>query len=413
MKAFLVSLLILILLIPHASSMKLVVCRQGCEYTGIAEAINASSPGDYILVNDSGNYSESLLDIPDNLTIDFSGASLHGNISRYAMEFYNRRNITVMNGSVYGFDKGIFIKNASFIRVSNMTFIRNFNTIRAFESFNSVFEHLYIEGSSENGIQMFDSKNNKIKNSIISDSRGYGIYMENSSRNTIENITILLSGKDGIGIFNHSVGNTLRGSTITNSSGHGVRLENFCTSNRIDRNTVMKNMAGLGIYHSSFRSAITGNVFSYNREYGILLEDNSGSATLKYNNISFNNEGLAIREKSDLNTIKANNITSNRVSGILLKSSRNTVQFNYINSNSNYGLLLDANAKNNTITNNTICYNTHNLEAENTTNTIESNEHCSRKSQGMPDYLIYAVPAVLALAAFIIIRRRGKQEEFE
>jgi hypothetical protein len=270
--------------ICHAAT--LTVCASGCNYTTIAAAIAAASPGDTISIQDAV-HSEANITVDRDLTIQGQGAANTavdggGGGTIFTIDSgitVAIQNITVRNGSSSADGGGIV--NSGTLTISNSTLSGNFSS------------------SNGGGLANFSGAVT-ISNSTVSnntaDAFGGGI-LNSSGTITISNSTLAsnfaTSDGGGLAVISGTVAissSTLSDNTASTFAGGGIW--NFSGSISVINSTFSGNAApnGGGIYNQGqvtiSSSTLAGNVVSTGGG-GI---DNLSSATVK-NSIVGDNSG--------------------------------------------------------------------------------------------------------------------------
>ena len=267
-------------------------------YSTIQAAVNASSPGDTIIVRD-GTYNENV-DVNKRLTIQSENGTANCIVSASNSNdhvFYVTANWTNITGftvkNVTGYNKaGIYLNAASYCNISG----NNINNITNYGS----------------GIYLNYSNYNTLTSNIASNNTGYGIYLYYSNRNNLTSNTATNNDDHGVHL-EYSDNNTLIGNNASNSGSDGIYLD-YSSNNTIANNTASNSIYGEGIYlFYSGNNTITGNNASNNDDsifgYGIHL-DCSHNNTLT-NNTALNNLYGIYLEISNSNTLTNNTMSGN------------------------------------------------------------------------------------------------------
>jgi parallel beta-helix repeat protein len=261
-----------ILVVVHSSRpimAGLGVIRVPEDYPTIKKAVNASTPGDTIIVSE-GTYAEGEIWITkSNLTLTANGTVVVDEL-RKGWVFYviadnvTIRGFTVKRSAVGWHYAGISLDHAKGCTIEN-------NTVK----------------NSGDGIFLFASSNNTVVDNNASFNNNFGVFLEYSDSNMIINNTAT-HNNDGIELWSSN--------------------KNFLAMNLASNN----NHSGI-VTMDAVGTTLVGNVATYNRLSGISL-DSSRNSTLRNNNMSDNKYNFAI-EGGPLPSFINDIDTSNLVNG--------------------------------------------------------------------------------------------------
>ncbi len=294
--------MLVLLMAGNVGATSIAVCpssNTSCPYHNIQLAINASTPGNTILVY-SDVYHENV-NVTKKLT-------LRG----------------IDNGS------GKPIVDAGGVG-SAITLSAGMSTLDGFEATNG----------SDAGITV-GSDNNIIKNNTVLNNVFNGIDLEYlSENNTLISNTVSNNGFSGIALEYSSDNNTLSDNTVSNNSASGIFLDYLSNDNILGNNTASNNSVGIILYSNN---TLIGNTASDNSGIGIylLFSNNTLSDNTVSNNIA---SGIFLDSQSD-NNMLSNNIVSNNSDGIDIFSSNNTLSSNAVSNNGFYGIFLSSSSNN-------------------------------------------------------------------
>jgi parallel beta-helix repeat protein len=159
----------------------------------------------YMLVKDIEAEGSCFVVGADYVTIDFNEFGITGNESGNGVSATDYSDVTIRNGEVTSFDRGIYFKRISDSRVSDMVISNNLN------------DGIYLFDSSGNTFIDVDSSYNK-------GSKSDGIQFEVSDYNTLTRVTTNFNGHYGI-FF----------------EGRGNRPRHYTAGNRITESTICRN----------------------------------------------------------------------------------------------------------------------------------------------------------------------------
>ncbi|MDQ1252357.1 MAG: hypothetical protein QG646_1478 [Euryarchaeota archaeon] len=221
----------------------------GADFTFIQAAINASSPGDIIIVK-PGTYEENI-NIEKNITI----ISESGNPSNTIIKSRN------------GSDDALRIW-------SNGVSIQGFS----------------INGAKYAGIHLFGVNDCHITNNNLSNNGcGIDLYMFSSGNTLVYNQ--ISDSVTGISLGD-SLLNSLSNNSFLNCS-NAISLFDSC-NNTLKNNLISNNIEGISLIGESNSNTITGNIINSNKGTGLHLYDTYGN--LIYNNYFNNTENAALDE---------------------------------------------------------------------------------------------------------------------
>jgi parallel beta-helix repeat protein len=343
----------------------------------------------------------------DNVVIDGIGFSMAGKTYENGVILSGRQNVVVKNLVLKTFSAGIFISNCTGCSFEHNLVTNSSNGI----SILSHSKNNVIDGNTlrENmgGIYIFSSSSNTLRNNVMENNKyNFNLYLGNSwERNPIlqsdlvndVDFSNLADGKPvcywtnqqdktvpaGCGcVFLIDCKNIVVQNLALSRNGYGVML--FATAGaRISNNTITCNGYGVWADRTSTHITIEKNDISANTDDGISLVGLGGN--LIANNRIMDNRKLGIRlEDSEGNRVTGNTVAKNYYGGIGLENiSQTTVAENLIiehkdNSRSaiSLGLTLDSTISSNTIENNGIGLEIHDLSKNNIIagNTIRNNQ---------------------------------------
>jgi len=269
------------------------------DYLRIQEAVEASSPGDIILVS-AGTYFEHLI---VNKTLSLVGENRH---------------TTIIDGNKTGL---VLYLEADNVRLSGFT-IRNGGGWSPYAGY---------------GIILDSCNYSTIYGNIITSNLAGGIHMRESSGNLICNNQMLNNG-DGPPDLQY---------------GEGVWLWSS-NNNIISNNSMSNNVVSGTVIDESHSNVVTGNTLT-NNLLAVVLVSSTGNI-ISDNIITSNGNGFSIRY-SAANTIEQNRIFRNGIGIGLGFSEKNTIKRNNITENTIHGIALADICPNNTIVGNIISRN--------------------------------------------------------
>ena len=328
----------------------------------IQDAVNASEPGDTIVV-EAGTYEEEVIVDVENVSIvaeDGETPILNGDEEDLDTAFTIEG---VEDVVLEGFEV-LDYRGASAIVVDEApnTTIRETNAthpgfggndgagIDISNSPDVVIEDVLVE-DHDDGILVVDSDDVKIENTTAAGNTGdhfvAGIQVEHSQDLTVEGST-LTENSDGIRLRQGAHGTVVENSTIVDNTDTGVNVHE---ANYLEvRNTTASDNGDEGIRISeSIGTVLTENEIEYaSREPGVIIESNS-HGTIVTNNAITNNDDVGILvEESDDVTIATNAVEDNSQwvgddAGIHLRGTENvSITDNEIHGNERHGIFIDG-----------------------------------------------------------------------
>ncbi|RLI77546.1 hypothetical protein DRP05_09835 [Archaeoglobales archaeon] len=286
MRAFLFSLIVLVLLLPVTHA-EVTVCEKRCDFSSIQDAIDFANEGDTIVAE--GFFFENLnitkhIILTGNATLYPSGSKAGISISA--------DNVEVNGMSIKGGITGIEVVNSEGVKIENCNFNRNFYgvlllgsskcTIKGnnFENINE--SAIKLEGSDSNtissnhidgskvAVHLFQSSENNLTDSSFVNVEA-GVYLEGSLDNSITGNEI--SAIDTAIFMCHSGGNK-----VSENSADGdvfVHLL-FSSKNTIEQNEAEGIYANFNSYKNDFtikNLKLTGEEFQFSLTESILPEE--------------------------------------------------------------------------------------------------------------------------------------------
>lgn len=245
------------------------VLRVPQDYPTIKQALNATDPGDTIIVSE-GTYAEGEIWITKpNLTLIANGTVVvdglqEGWVFYVIADSVTIKGFTVKRSAVGWYYSGICLDHAHNCTIENNTVI-----------------------NSGDGILLFASSNNTVAGNNASFNHGHGILLDYSDYNIVTNNTATNNYYNGINVRISADGNTLSGNMATNNRFSGISVSGV-------NNTLIKNTA------------------TNNKSCGIKLSDSSTRVGLRYNNMTGNVYNLAIMGDLATHDVDPSNIVDGK-----------------------------------------------------------------------------------------------------
>ncbi|MDY6964482.1 MAG: NosD domain-containing protein [Halobacteriota archaeon] len=362
----------------------------GSDFTTIQDAVNASSPGDTIIVRD-GTYNENV-DVGKSITLKSENGAASttvvasnpdDHVFEVTADYVNISGFTV-RGPTLG--AGVFLTTVENCNISNIDATNNNVGIALFSSSdntltgNMMFDNnytLFVHGFSlPNFINKIDTTNKVDGKPVyywvdrhdqkIPDDAGY-VGVVNSTNITVEDLTlegngqgILFAYTSNSKIVNVNVSNNFNGIDLASSSNNILTNNNASdneggftlissSNNTLTGNTASNKRVGIGLAYSS-NNTLMGNTLNSNYQSGIVLYISSYN-TLTGNNAEGNGIGITLENLSNYNTLTSNNASGNN-HGIWLHSSSDNKLTNNTASSNLFGIYLVERSSDNLIYNN-------------------------------------------------------------
>ncbi|MBN2478036.1 right-handed parallel beta-helix repeat-containing protein [Candidatus Micrarchaeota archaeon] len=353
----------------------------------------------------------------DNVTINCSGFEILGDTYTgadiYGIYSTNRKDFTIQDCVIHNYTYGVYswsVNNSNFLR--NTVYNNSEANIRTASTSPAGFNLL------ENNT-LYDSKygyyfggaNNTVYNNTIYDISSYAVYLVNADNNTIYNNTIHTASR-GV-FFTTGSEDNLAHHNLIHGSAYGFFSNANSYRNNVSYNTI-ENISTSGFLVGSNYQYIENNIFR-NNTYGVYSSGNGHFAYIFNNSVydSGSNDGVYIANCQNVSIISntlsgltnginigsaifnltiSNNTVYSGSKGILVSSSENStftgnilynnawgmyfsggnynnINGNNVTNNSIAGILLNSTPSNNVLYGNRVCFNTLDIDNDNSTNT--------------------------------------------
>ncbi|MFW9854884.1 MAG: right-handed parallel beta-helix repeat-containing protein [Candidatus Thorarchaeota archaeon] len=211
--------------------------------------------------------------------------------------------------------------------------------------------------SDRDGIRLERCLNSTINDNLVYSNSLRGIDLRGTNSSEISNNSAYSNGVNGIylgGSWNNTVSNNVAHYNLW----HGISIDSLANYNSIMKNTVYQNArVGVGLWGQSNYNVLSENYIYDNEESGISLFSSDYNVIL-FNTIHGNNEGFSSYETGS-NTIKHNEIAYSNYTGLYLFESKDAILFNNTVFENEEGLILSL-AWNTSVSFNLISFNRHN-----------------------------------------------------
>ncbi len=258
----------------------------------------------YVLVTDLScvSPSEPAISVTaDHVTFDLQGhtiAEAEGSVIHYGIQGTGITHLTILDGTVTGFQYGIWLEGVSNARVHAVTLTENMVGVTLTGSNRSTVDDSSIHDNIR-GVVLTDSTLNRITGNTLTHNIASnvsfpngGISMSNADQNMIANNVLRLNGVFGITLGDGSDSNRITGNLIEDTKDGGLNLH-----------------PGL-IVHEGTDNLIWGNTSTGN-EYGIRLASGAVSNTVFMNITRSNEIGIQANVGATGNEINRNTSQSN------------------------------------------------------------------------------------------------------
>ena len=349
------------------------------DYPTIQGAVNASSPGDTIIVRD-GNYTENIIVTTDHLTLKsqngaastiVTAADPDASVFDVTADYVSIAGFTV-TGAAGEYRAGIYLTESSYCTLRDNTARDNYQGICLEESHHNTLTNNTANGNSQDGILVGLSGNNTLTGNTADENGYFGIRLYFSPPNTLRNnsmasnvcnfyswgytlnelrqdvdtsntvdgkpVYLLLDRSDAVidsstnagyvAVIN-STNITVKDLTLTHS-GHGV-LFAYTNNSRIENVTGCYDKHSFLLYHSH-NNMVVNNFAAHNIYDGFRVWNSSNNILLN-NTSDWNGFGTCL-DSSDSNTLINNTFSNSSQWGILTRGSHNNAIYlnNVVNS---------------------------------------------------------------------------------
>jgi parallel beta-helix repeat protein len=200
----------------------------------------------------------------DNVTILLNGCTISGDGVGSGIYMNGRSNVTVANGTLQGFENGIFEESSSGKnhRAIGIRAISNTRGVRL-QGSHHIVRNCTVEGNNTgtgNGITV--SSNSRVTGNISYNNANYGIYAYYGS--ILSENTVYQNGDNGIHVYR----SILKHNVAYENGGHGIFAYTNCTviGNNASKNT------NIGVYTYS-GATVTQNTANDNDNHGFYCHD--------------------------------------------------------------------------------------------------------------------------------------------
>ncbi len=366
---------------------------------------------DYTLTSDMTFDGTGFIINADNITLDLNGHNITGNYpSIYSdpflsgVEVKGHSGITIKNGTIIGFQVGVFLLGSNNNIIRGVTCDENtYLGVMISASNSNLIDNVTATSNRQEGLRVASSQHNTIINTTSSSNGWHGLQIsggldysssggpdDSSSNTSVLNSKFLNNGSiasPANGIASSSANHiVIENCILAGNAGWGVAIKGFMpepgvylpSNNHVIKESLIKDNIndspgypipiGGGIYLEYVdQSSVMGNSIIKNSPEGVKLVYSSNNSLLD-NNIALNSgPGLVITTGSNYNEILGNSIDNNGANGIRLGAgpadktfmigpapNNNIISRNILEGNAANGMVLVTGVHDNTIAGNTI-----------------------------------------------------------
>lgn len=265
----------------------------GAAHVSCGQTITVST----VLDSDVGPCARGLTIGADNVIFDLNGFRVFGTPNQgdlSGIQALNRTGVVIRNGTVTGFDNGVYLEGGSRNTITNMDVRDNIGPLNN-------------TGIFSEGIQLFRSDENTISNNrVVHNGPGAGIFVYNSQRNLITsnqvaNNNVLTENQPGHGVLMQDIGialinigrattgNVVANNQVTGNGLDGIQIARLTDNNIVRHNQVSNNgfgqignnRVGDGIAIFGRNNLVEENVAYQNANAGIHAYSHPTNAALR------------------------------------------------------------------------------------------------------------------------------------
>nr|MDO8077574.1 right-handed parallel beta-helix repeat-containing protein [Candidatus Freyarchaeota archaeon] len=201
----------------------------------IREKMDISS--DY---NFTGNIYEPIVVTADNIVIDGRGYTLQGSGSGCGFNLTGRKNVTIKNVVVTGWQYGFYLYNSSHNTLSGNTANNNDWGFQLAYSSNNTLSNNTATDNFYSGFRLQHSSYNNLSCSTAANNRRIGFHLYNSSYNNLTGNTAAYNGQNGFALWSNCSHNIITDNTVVNFWGYkNFYISGSSYNNIVENNTVI------------------------------------------------------------------------------------------------------------------------------------------------------------------------------
>lgn len=273
----------------------------------------------------------------DGITVDLNGYTISGDgVTPDAAGVRNigYGNVTIENGTITGFDRGIHLSGASANTIRAITVDKNFffgMLLHNNSTNNEIIDCVVINNGTPsrpgNGITINGSDGNLVTRTYAANNYTQGIFVGGggnpsapaSSNTRILNNTSEHNVSNGIGIIGGS-GHTIQGNISVNNGAHGVSLSSVPLTGPVTNSVIIANglsgntLNGIAMINSDDNRIIANRV-NGNALHGISVRSGSDRNVIRGNEFDSNLRGIVVSLGGGFDAPKNNLFTGNHSTG--------------------------------------------------------------------------------------------------
>jgi parallel beta-helix repeat protein len=205
-----------------------------------------TTPGIFVLANDLACPGTAITITADNVVLNLNGRTLTGSGSGTGVKAEGTaanptlEGLRIENGTVAGFDEGVFVTEAPGARVARVTARDNDSDgIVVWYSPGARVEGNTLTGNNF-GFYLYTCDGCRLAGNRVTDSEFGGLDLSGSTGARVESNTFTGSGRDGIDLHD-AHGALVRGNTATGNGGNGIEVDDGSTGNQLEGNRATGN----------------------------------------------------------------------------------------------------------------------------------------------------------------------------
>jgi len=209
-----------------------------------------TTPGTYVLANNLSCAGTAITITADNVVLNLNGRTLTGTgtgsgvFAQGTVANPTLEGLRIENGTVAGFDDGVFVTEVPGARLTRMT--ARDNDIVGIEVMYSPGAR--VEGSTltgnTRGFYLYSCDGCRLTGNRVTDSEFFGLDLSGSTGARVEGNTWTGNGYDGIDL-DGAYGTRVGDNTITGNSRVGINVDSNSTGNRLEGNRASGNIFDL------------------------------------------------------------------------------------------------------------------------------------------------------------------------
>lgn len=234
-----------------------------------------SSSGSYILMNNVSMNGTCFTIAADNITVNLNGNTLLGNGSGNGIYSQLHNNITIFNGTLAGFDIGLYLSITTNSIFDNLSLINNNYGIYAFpNSDGNTFRNINSTFNSLDGLYLRNSANNNFYNFVSESNVGDGSYLYAATNSNFYG-AYFFNNSNGLSMYSSSNGNSFY-NTRSLSNNNGFYLDSVSSNQFYNSSSISNVNYGFYIFPSANNNNFYNSIVTQN-SYGVYLFSSTGN----------------------------------------------------------------------------------------------------------------------------------------